>query len=192
MSISLAQLWLPIVLGTVLAWIASMLIHILLKYHNSDYQRLSNEDEVMAAVAKGSPNLGVHTYPYCVDWEAMKDPAVQKKFEDGPVGMLTVFPNGMPNMGKLVPLQIAFFLVGCLLIAYCATLALEPGADYLVVFRFVATTGFLAFGWGRRALQHLVRASVVDDGKVPAGCVDIRPVRCRRFRVALARSLTID
>lgn len=148
MTVSLIQLWLPIVLGTFLAWIASALIHMALKYHNSDYQRLSNEDEVMNAVRNGSTNLGIHTFPYCIDMNEMKDKTVQERFIKGPVGFLTILPNGMPNMGKLVGQQIGFFLVGCVLIAYCATLALEPGANYMSVFRFVAAVGFLAFGWG--------------------------------------------
>jgi len=148
MSISLLQLWLPIVLGTFLAWIASGLIHTLVKYHNSDYQQLDNEDEVMDAVRNGSPKLGLHTFPYCIDMNEMKNEAVQARFTKGPVGLLTVLPSGLPNMGKLMVQQISFFLVGCILIAYCATLALEPGADYMSVFRFVAVVAFLTFGWG--------------------------------------------
>lgn len=148
MSISLLQLWLPIVLGTFLAWLASGLIHMLIKYHNSDYQQLKNEDEVMNAIRNGSPALGIHTFPYCVDMNEMKNDAVRERFRKGPVGLLTVIPSGLPNMGKLMAQQISFFLVGCILIAYCATLALEPGADYMSVFRFVAAVGFLAFGWG--------------------------------------------
>ena len=147
MSISLLQLWLPIVVGAFLAWIVSALIHMLVKYHNSDYQRLSNEDEVMAAVRNGSPKLGLHTFPYCIDMNEMKDAGMQERFKSGPVGMLTVFPSGMPDMGKLVLQQIVYFLLGCILIAYCAILALEPGASYMSVFGFVAVVGFLGFGW---------------------------------------------
>jgi hypothetical protein len=147
MSISLLQLWMPILLGTFLAWIASALIHVVAKYHNSDYQAVSNEEEVMTAVRNGSPALGIHTLPYCAEMSEMSKPEVQEKFKKGPVAMLTVFPNGLPNMGKLMPQQIGFFLVGCILIAYCATQVLTAGADYLVVFRFVSTISFLAFGW---------------------------------------------
>jgi len=146
-TISLIDLWLPIVLGTFLAWMASGLIHMLLKYHNSDYQPLANEDEVMDAVRKGSPSLGVHTYPYCIDMNEMKDEKVQQRFKDGPVGFVTVMPNGMPPMGKLMGQQIGFFLVGSVLVAYCALLALEPGAPYMAVFRFVGTVAFMTFGW---------------------------------------------
>jgi len=148
MTVNLLQLWLPIALATGLAWVASGIIHMLIKHHNSDYQQLSNEIEIMEAVQKGSQKLGIHMFPYCKDMSEMSDPEVQQKFEKGPVGMLTVFPNGMPQMGKLMVQQISFFLAGCILIAYCATLVLEPGAEYMVVFRFVSAVGFLAFGWG--------------------------------------------
>lgn len=147
MTINLLQLWLPIILGTGLAWIASGLIHMLIKYHNSDYQQLSNETEVMSAVQSGSPNLGIHSFPYCSDMSEMGKPEVQEKFSRGPVGLLIVFPNGMPKMGKLMAQQISFFLFGCIFIAYSATLVLGPGAEYMVVFRFVLTVGFLTFGW---------------------------------------------
>jgi hypothetical protein len=46
MTVTLLQLWMPILLGTFLAWIASAIIHVVIKVHNSDYQALSNEDEV--------------------------------------------------------------------------------------------------------------------------------------------------
>lgn len=62
----------------------------------------------MAAVQNGSPNHGIHTFPYCSDMAAMNNPEVQQKFSQGPVGMLTVFPNGMPKMGKLMVQQISF------------------------------------------------------------------------------------
>jgi len=148
MTVTLAQLWLPILIGTGLAWIASSVIHMVVKYHNSDYQKLSNENDVMDAVRNGSPSLGMHAFPLCIDMNEMKNEQVQQRFKDGPVGFVTILPNGMPNMGKLLIQQISFFLLGCVLIAYCATLALDSGADYMVVFRFVGAVGFLTFGWG--------------------------------------------
>lgn len=148
MTVSLLQLWLPIVLGTVLAWIASAVLHMVVKHHNADYQQLTNESEVTDAVRNGSPKLGLHSFPYCIDMKQMNEEGMQQRFKDGPVGFVTVLPNGLPNMGKLVGQQIVFFLIGSIFIAYCATLALAPGADYMAVFRFVGVVGFLAFGWG--------------------------------------------
>ena len=180
MSVSLLQLWAPILLGTFLAWIASALIHVAIKFHNADYQRLENEDEVMDAIRNGSPGLGLHAMPFCVDMNEMKDEAMQQKFTKGPVAMLAVFPSGMPPMGKLMLQQIAYFLLGAVLIGYCATLALAPGADYMTVFRFAMAVGFLGFGWAvipfsiwyghlwSTTARYLVDALVY--GAVVAGC----------------------
>ncbi|MFK8017290.1 MAG: hypothetical protein AB8G17_17840 [Gammaproteobacteria bacterium] len=148
MSPTPLDLWMPILLAAFLAWLSSSLIHILLKYHNGDYLELGNEDDVANAIRAGSPSPGVYTIPFCVDMKKMGDPAMQEKFANGPVSFVTVFPNGMPQMGKLIGQQMLFFLFGCFLIAYCAGLALAPGAEYLAVFRFVSAVGFLTFGWG--------------------------------------------
>ena len=147
MEVSIAQLWMPILVGTGLAWIASGLIHMVIKYHNSDYQQLENEEAILDAVRGGEQKMGLHQFPYCGDMKNMNDEGVQAKFNKGPVGLMVFVPNGMPPMGKLMAQQISFFLLGCILIAYCATQVLAPGADYMTVFRFVGSVGFLAFGW---------------------------------------------
>ena len=147
MGVGLIDLWMPILLGSVLAWISSALIHMLLKYHNSDYRKLANEDEVAASIRHGSPQTGLHSIPHCKDMSELAEPAMQAKFVDGPVAFVTIFPNGLPRMGKLVGQQVVYFLIGCALIAWCATLALAPGANYMDVFSFVAPVAFLAFGW---------------------------------------------
>lgn len=147
MGVSLVSLWMPILLGTFLAWVASALIHMLLKYHNGDYKALANEAEVAAAIAAGKPSPGIHSLPHCSDMAQMNDPAMQQRFKDGPVAFVTIFPAGLPVMGKLMVQQILYFLVGTALVAFTTTLALPAGASYLVVFHFAAVVGFLAFGW---------------------------------------------
>ena len=107
----------------------------------------------MSAVRNGSPKLGIHTIPYWTDMAEMNNPDVQEKFNQGPVAIITVFPNGMPPMGKLMVQQISYFLFGGILIAYCATLVLATGAEYMSVFRFVSAVGFLTFGWANIPLS---------------------------------------
>ncbi len=59
--VSLAQLWLPILISTVLVFFASALINMVLKFwHTPDYSGFSNEDEVRAAIRKGG-----HRSPRC-------------------------------------------------------------------------------------------------------------------------------
>ena len=58
--VSLGALWLPILLSAVFVFIVSAIIHMVLKYHNSDYRRLPNEDEVRTALRKGNPAPGMY------------------------------------------------------------------------------------------------------------------------------------
>ena len=44
------SLWLPIVLSAVGVFIASSVVHMVLPYHRSDYDKLEKEDEVMQAL----------------------------------------------------------------------------------------------------------------------------------------------
>jgi len=147
MSVSLMQLWLPILLGGVFCWVASALIHMLIKYHNADYKKLSNEDQVSDAIRQGEPSPGLYHMPHCTDMKEMNDESMQAKFKQGPVAMISIFEKGLPPMGKLLIQQFTYFIIACLLIAYVSTLSLAPAADFMTVFRFVAAIGFLTFSY---------------------------------------------
>lgn len=147
MSVTLMQLWLPILASGVLCWIASAIFHMVIKHHNADYTPIENEAEVSAAIRSAKPKPGLYSLPHIKDMKEMGDPEIQNKFNQGPVAMLAIFENGMPPMGKLLGQQILFFIVSCFLVAYASTLSLAAGADYMSVFRVVMVTSFLAFGW---------------------------------------------
>ena len=147
MSVNILQLWLPVLLGGGFAWIVSSIIHMLLKYHNHDYNALANESEVLAALGKSHPAPGIYTLPHCSDMKKMAEPGVQQKFNDGPVAMISVFPNGLPPMGKLLILQFIYFVLACVFIAYLASTVLPVGAEYMQVFQYVAPIAFIAFGF---------------------------------------------
>ncbi len=106
MPVSLMSLWMPIVLSGVFAWIASALIHMLIKYHNSDYKQLNQEHEVAMALRQSADKPGLYSTPYCSDMKEMNDPAVQQRFNEGPVEMLTIMKDGMSPMGKLLGQQL--------------------------------------------------------------------------------------
>lgn len=79
----------------------------------------------------------------------MGDASMQKKFNDGPVAMIAVMPNGMPPMGKLLMQQVLFFIVGAFLIGYLATLSLNAGTEFVTVFRHIFIAAFLTYGWAQ-------------------------------------------
>lgn len=148
MTITLMQLWLPILLSGIFCWFASALIHMLIKYHNFDYKKLSNEEQVGDALREGNPKPGLYHMPHCTDMKEMNNETMQAKFKKGPIAMISVFENGMPPMGKLLAQQLAFFLGGCFLIAYVATLSVTPSVEFIVVFRFIMIISFITFGYG--------------------------------------------
>ena len=149
MSVSILELWLAILLAGILCWLASALIHMRIKYHNADYKELPNQGNVSAALKASSAVKALYTLPYCRDMKAMGDETMQKKFNDGPVSMVTIMPNGMPPMAKLLSQQILFFIVGSLLIGYVASTSVVSAADTMVVFRQVFVVSFLAYGWAQ-------------------------------------------
>lgn len=142
------SLWLPVVVSAVAVWIGSAILHMVLKYHKADYKQLANEDAVAAAVRQGSPAPGVYVMPYCPDMSQMKDPAVQKRYSDGPVALLTVMRNGVPNMGKHLFQWFLFCFLVSLLAATLARHVFGFGEDWRHVFHFVAPVALLGYGFG--------------------------------------------
>ena len=64
--ISLAHLWLPILLSGIGVFVVSSIIHLFLKFwHAPDYHGFSNENEVRDAVRKGNPSPGMYMLPFC-------------------------------------------------------------------------------------------------------------------------------
>src|SRR5262245_7542216 len=102
LMVALAQLWLPILVAAVLAFLASSLVHMVLKWHNKDYLRLPNEDEVRAAIQKGNPAPGQYITPWAMDAKDCNTPEMQKKFVDGPVGAIYLKKPGMMNLGPML------------------------------------------------------------------------------------------
>ena len=98
--VPLTHLWLPIVLSAVLVFVASSLIHTVLRWHNADYHPLPNEAAVLEAIRKGSPAPGQYIFPYCADYKDREKEEMKRKFEQGPLGLVYLLPGGMPKMGK--------------------------------------------------------------------------------------------
>ncbi len=147
--VTLGELWLPILVSAVLVFVASAIIHMVLKYHNSDYTRLPNEDAVRAAIRAGNPAPAQYVIPYCTDMKEMEKPEVKQKYVEGPVAVLNLLRPGLPNMGKSLSQWFLFILVVSLFIAYIAAHAIPRGAEYLHVFRIVGAIGFLVYGMGQ-------------------------------------------
>jgi len=147
--VSLTQLWLPILLSAVAVFLVSSIVHMALKYHNSDFRRLPNEDEVLAALGRHDIPVGEYMFPHMTGGSGgnpMKDPVLIEKWNRGPAGIMTVMPKGMRPLGGFLAQWFVYSLVCSLFAAYLASRALPVGAEGSEVFRFTATVAFLAYG----------------------------------------------
>ena len=144
--VSLTALWLPILLSAVAVFVVSSLVHMVIRYHQTDYGQLRGEDEIMAAIGKHHLEEGAYMFPHAGSPGAMREPAFIEKRTRGPAGMITIMPNGMPPLGGYLAKWFVYSLVVSLFAAYLASRALPPAAQTSEVFRFTATLGFMGYG----------------------------------------------
>jgi hypothetical protein len=145
--VPLTALWLPIVLSAVIIFVASSVMHMLLKYHQSDYRQLPDEDKILAALRPSNLKRGLYVFPFCTHKD-MKSPALTEKYKQGPVGFLTIVPSGPPALPKFLVLWFVYCLVIGFFVAYLTGRTLAAGTNYLAVFRVAGTAAFLAYGLG--------------------------------------------
>lgn len=148
--VTVMSLWLPILLSAVFVFIASSIIHMFLKYHQTDFRRIDAEDQVMEAMRGAGVQPGAYAMPYAMGMEEMKSPEYTAKRERGPVAFMTVLPSGAPKMGAELGQWFVFCIVVSVFAAYIASRAVQPGASYLEVFRFAGTVAFVGYalsGW---------------------------------------------
>jgi len=143
----LSALWLPIILSAVIVFIASSIIHMVLPHHKSDYRKLPDEDKTMAALRAASLTRGLYVFPFCTPKE-MKSPEAVAKYNQGPVGFMTVYPNGRPVLPKFLVQWFIYCLIVSFFVAYLTAHTVASGTYYLAVFRVVGTAAFLSYGIG--------------------------------------------
>jgi hypothetical protein len=152
--VTIASLWLPILLSAVFVFVVSSIMHMLLPYHESDFKKVPSEDEVMESLRNFDIPPGDYMIPCGEGMKSMKDPAFIEKMNKGPVAMMTVVKSGPPSMSKSLFLWFIYNIIVSIFAAYIASRALTPNAHYLQVFRFAGATAF--FGYSVALLQNSI------------------------------------
>jgi hypothetical protein len=168
------SLWIPIVISAVIVFVISSIIHTVLTYHRTDFGKVPAEDKVMDALRNVGIPPGDYVIPCAGSSKEMKTPEFLEKMEKGPVAFMTVMPSGPPTMGKNLVQWFVYCLVVGVFAAYVTGRALEPGADYLAVFRLAGSTAFLGYAlalwqnsiWYKRAWSATLKSTF--DGLVYA------------------------
>jgi hypothetical protein len=144
----LAQLWLPIVVAAALVFFVSSLVHMAFQIHKNDKKPLPGEDRVTEALRAAGVAPGEYVFPGICSMKEMATPEAQAKYQKGPVGLVTILPNGPPAIGKALIQWVLFSLAISALTAYIAWHALGPGVPYLRVFQITGTIAWMAYACG--------------------------------------------
>ncbi len=166
------SLWIPILIAAVFVFVASSIIHMVLRYHNTDFGKVPSEDAVMDALRGFDIPPGDYVIPCPSSSKEMGTPEFVEKTKKGPVAFMTVMESGPPSMGKSLALWFLYSIVVGIFAAYVAGRALGPGAQYLAVFRFTGSTAFVGYSlallqssiWYKRAWSSTIKS--VGDGLV--------------------------
>jgi hypothetical protein len=146
---AIVALWLPILLSAVSVFVISSLIHMVFKWHAPDYRGLPNEDTVRAAIRAGNPAPGSYVLPSCKDMKEMSSEPMTRKYQEGPVGYLTLVANGAPAIGRSLAqwalLSVVISAVAAILAGKYVGLAHGGGR---AAFYLVGISCFLAYGFG--------------------------------------------
>jgi hypothetical protein len=146
--VSLFALWLPILLSAVATFVISSVIHMVLKYHNSDFAKLPDEEKIMDALRPFQTPPGEYVYPHCTDNKERGSEAFKKRIAAGPVGFVTVLPNAEPGMGASLVQWFIYSVVVGIFAAYVARLSLPAGTEYQLVSRVTGAAAFMGYGLG--------------------------------------------
>ena len=148
--VSIASLWLPILLSAFFVFVASSIIHMALNYHINDYAKLPDEAGVMDALRGFNIPPGEYSFPKPDNYKQMGEPEFQEKMNAGPMAFITVLPSGVPKMGGQLFQWFVYSAIVAVFAAYIASRAVPAGGDYLQVFRFTGATAFFCYavaGW---------------------------------------------
>lgn len=152
--VPLSSLILPIVVSAVIVFVVSSIIHMVLPYHRTDFQKLPKEDEVQDALRRFSIPAADYILPCPEGPAGMSKPDFVAKRNKGPVVFMTVLPGGPVSMTQSLVLWFIYSLVVGLFAGYIASRALSPGVHYLEVFRFVGASAFM--GYALALLQNSI------------------------------------
>ncbi len=144
--ISITELLLPAFLSGVCVFLVSSLVHMLLPIHKGDFAALPGETKIREAMRSQEVKPGSYMIPCPGSMKEMGTPEHVAKLEEGPVGILTVVPNGPTRFGRQLAIWFTFCVIVSVFVAYLTAIKTAAGSSGMEVFRPTFIAAFLAFG----------------------------------------------
>jgi hypothetical protein len=169
--VPLADLWLPILVAAVAVFLVSSVIHMALPVHKSDFKRFEGrEAAILAGLREQSVQPGSYMFPGATSMKEMSSPEMIERMKLGPVGYMTILPNGPMKLGGALVSWFVYSLVIGLFAAYVGSMTLAPGEEFLRVFRVTGTVAVMAYALSTvhesiwKGLRWSVTAKFAGDG----------------------------
>lgn len=139
--VSIASLWLPILVSAAGCFVMSSLIWMVFKYHMQDWKKLPDEAGLLEALRKQGSMAGWYMFPHC-SFADIKTPEGKARYERGPWGTVTMAP-GMHNMGRSMGIWFVHLVIVGVAIAWVAGSARAPGAEFMEVAKLAGVMALL-------------------------------------------------
>jgi len=170
--VSLASLWLPILVAAGIVFVASSILHMALPWHFKDFKKVPHEDDVLEALRNAGIASGDYMFPCSENPRDMRSPAMKEKLARGPLGTMTVRLTGPPAMGRSLVQWFIYCIAIGVLAGYVTSLGQGPGAAYRPVFRMSSAAAFIGYSgalwqgsiWMGRSWGTTLRSTI--DGLV--------------------------
>lgn len=146
--IAISSLWLAILLAALCVFLASVLVWMVLPHHTSDFRPLPDEASTASALRAQQLAPGMYAFPQVADRGRLAEPAVADRFRKGPVGFVTILPNGVPALSRRLLQALGYHVLVAAMVAFVLTRSLRPGAGFQTVFRVAATVAWMTHSFG--------------------------------------------
>jgi hypothetical protein len=170
----LLVLWLPILVSAVAIFFLSSLVHMVIPWHKSDYDRFPDESAALDALRALNLPAGEYMAPRPESREGMSSPEFKAKVERGPLVLLNIRPGGPISMGGPLGWWFVYLVVTSFFSGHVAWGAFHDHFETAGVFHTVALSAFLAYTaalwqgviWFRRPASVAFKSTI--DGLIYA------------------------
>jgi hypothetical protein len=158
---TMTTLLLASLLSAVLVFLVSSIVHMATPWHAGDFEKVPNEDGVMAALRPFNLAPGSYVMPRPSSMKDLGSPEFKAKHRLGPSAMLHVLPGGQTGMGQQLVSWFLYSAIVALMAGYVTSRGVGAGAPFMGVAEFVGAVAFMGYAVGLWQMSIWYRRSWV-------------------------------
>ncbi|MDX9911523.1 MAG: hypothetical protein RBS39_06820 [Phycisphaerales bacterium] len=144
--VTFIDLWAPILLSAVIAFVASSIIWMATPIHKKDYKNPGDKEApLLDAIRAASLRPGLYFVPWC---QGKPKDEMARLMKSEHWALISILP-GAPSMGRMLGLWFLHLLIASALVALALSFSsITAGAPYMSVFRITGVIALLAHASG--------------------------------------------